>query len=182
MTAGIFENLNTWIGSHQALVVAVGVPILTAISAGAVSYFLNRANLKSQQQDRELQSRMRIFDARLQQLEKLRSAVLRFEKLVFHTSFDATNGLSSGTPNQLSRTIVNRFVEGYIEARIELVLLVDPTDPEVEDLERAISENRPFGSTGNSESKPIKSEQSFLQISRRMIARMASKAEESLTP
>ena len=59
-----FNAINSWIANHQALVVAVGIPILTALTASLVSYLTSVATLEARKRDREQQVLFKIADYR----------------------------------------------------------------------------------------------------------------------
>lgn len=175
----VFDSADAWVASHQALVVAVGIPLLTALAAAIVSYFTNRANLKSHAADRALQARIRLFDERSNRIDRLRSALARFEGLRFFAAIDFGAGLSSGTPQTLTREKATKFTEELTNLMAEIGLLIDAGYEEAKQLDDVMKAEI-SSVLSNGEIDGIELEKRFFPTSRRLIEKLLNDARRDL--
>lgn len=175
-----FETVDAWIATHQALVVAVGLPVLTAIASGIVAFITTKASLKSQEKDRVLQRQVRLFDDQKKKIEQLRSAVRRYESANFMLGVDLHAGLSSGIAGQIPKATLKDLLEQSTSIMIEIILLVDPNDPDAKGLDAALHLQLMDFSSGDQKFKPEEIEQKFFPICRRIIERMEADANRIL--
>lgn len=77
-----FGNLNNWIVSHQALVVTLGMPLLTlAVTTLATNSASRRAN-EERRAERALQRELKRADFRRDWIEETRSELAKFNALI----------------------------------------------------------------------------------------------------
>lgn len=170
---------NKWIIEHQALVVAVGLPLLTALASAIVAVLTNKANLKSQDRDRALQREAKIFDYQMSKTAQLRSAAQRYETTEFLLGLDLNSGRFSGTVQTIPRERANKLLDDLISVMIEISLLVDPSDPEAGSLDAALKVQVRDYSDDNS-LDPSDVSKRFLPVCKRIIARMEVEAKARL--
>jgi hypothetical protein len=175
----VLDTANDWVVAHQALIVAVGIPLLTALAAAIVSYFTNRANLNSQAADRALQARVKLFDERTNRIDRLRSALARFEGMRFYAAMDFSAGLSSGTPRTLTRERASRFTEELTNLMAEIGLLIDAGYDEARQLDEVMKAEI-SSILSNGEIDGIELEKRFFPTSRRLIERLLQDARRDL--
>jgi len=86
----VFNDSNQWIAAHQAIVVTVGIPLLTAASAAMVSLITTRANLKAQQKQRLLQIETQLCNSRQSWIDSVRDDLALASNLAtrFETDFE----------------------------------------------------------------------------------------------
>ncbi|MDU8910842.1 hypothetical protein [Aestuariicoccus sp. MJ-SS9] len=125
-----WEQWNSFLSDNQALTVAVGIPILTAIAAGIVSLITTIWNLKAQRLDREQQRKLWIANSEKENLRELREIMAKFEITNFAAQFDIKSGLSSGIKNHLPREEVAKVTREIIEFMVQIELRVPSDDPE----------------------------------------------------
>jgi hypothetical protein len=178
----VLETVDTWIAGHQALVVAVGLPVLTAIASGIVAFITTKASLRSQEKDRALQRQVRLFDDKKATIEQLRSAVRRYQSTTFMLGVDLHAGLSSGIAGQIPKARVKELLEQSISIMIEIILLVDPNDPDAKGLDAALHLQIMDFSDGDERLKAEEIEQKFFPICRRIVERMEADANRVLAP
>ena len=82
-------EINQWIADHQSLVVAVGVPALTAIAAGAVSWITTRANLAASRRARLLEAALILANFRQNWINDLREDLARYSALTWDKELQA---------------------------------------------------------------------------------------------
>ncbi|MBL4918317.1 hypothetical protein [Szabonella alba] len=177
-----WSTANSWVVEHQAIVVAVGLPVLTAIASGVVAYFTNRANLQSQARSRELQRQIRIFDDKKVKIEQFRSAVRRYAAIQLQLSADLTFGLSSGHKDQITRESAKVALEQLISLRLEILLLINSSDPEAGKLDSALDLKVEALSKKENSAEFASIDDHFFQICQRVIARMEVDANNGLAP
>ena len=68
----IFTSVNNWIEHHQALVVAVGIPLVTGLVTAFISYRTGLSIAAAQRKDRLLQRSTKIAEFRKDWIEGLR--------------------------------------------------------------------------------------------------------------
>ena len=173
---GILADLNAWIINHQALVVAVGLPVLTALASGIVAFITNAANLKSNEKDRAQQRQVRIFDDRKARIDQMRSAVRRYETANFMLGADLHAGLSSGVAGQIPKLRVKETLEQVISIMIEIILLVDPKDSDAQNLNDALNLQLLNFSIDDRDADPEQIKKKFFPICQRIIERMDAEA------
>ena len=78
------EGLNDWIESHQSLVIAVGIPVLSVLSAAFVAWLTNRASLRSQRKERELHALSKLADFRFAEMMSVRDDLAEILTIAFH--------------------------------------------------------------------------------------------------
>ena len=170
---------NLWISEHQALVVAVGLPLLTALASAIVAFLTNKANLKSQNRDRDLQREAKIFDYQMSKVAQLRSAAHKYETTEFLLGLDLNSGRFSGTIQTIPRDRANRLLDDLVSVMIEISLLVDPSDPEAGDLDAALKvQTRDF--SGEQIVDPSVVSKRFFPVCKRIITRMEVAAKARL--
>ncbi|MEX0317133.1 MAG: hypothetical protein AB3N21_04250 [Ruegeria sp.] len=69
---GGLEQVNNWIISHQALVVTVGIPVLTLIVTWLTTLASEKRTAKDRQEQRELQKALKMSEFRRDWIESLR--------------------------------------------------------------------------------------------------------------
>ena len=175
-----FEDWNAWIAGHQAVVVAVGLPILTALASGIVAFITTKANLKSQERDRALQRQIRRFDDKKARIDQLRSAVLRYESINFRLDADFHHGFSSGIVGQIPKIRVRETLEQTFSTMTEIILLVDPMDPDARTLELSLHHQLLEVSNKDKELTKDEIEKRFFPICKRIIERMEADANRFL--
>jgi hypothetical protein len=109
------NTLNAFIASHQALVVALGVPLVTALAAAIVSLITTRMNLRAQALDRALQKKMWVLDNKKRDLEQLRSHLAEFSSLTFGMSLDLNNPDTHGGADKIAKEIVSENYSRIVE-------------------------------------------------------------------
>jgi hypothetical protein len=122
-------DINAWILSHQALVVAVGIPLLTTLVAGIISWLTNRANLAAQTRSRELQRMIKLADFRQEWINSLRNEIAEHQALCL-ASMPALN---QGTSISQDRTY------RLAELSNKILLRVGSSDPEYKKLSKALA-------------------------------------------
>lgn len=88
--SSFFDASNVWIQEHQALVVAVGIPILTTVVAGLLSLITNRSTLSAQKRQRFLEKEIKMAEFRQVWINDLRVSFAKFASLDTKVHFDAT--------------------------------------------------------------------------------------------
>ncbi len=136
--SGFLGDVSNWIQDHQALVVAVGIPILTAIAAGIVALSTTRMNFAANASDRELQKRIWVLDQKKMELEKLRKLCVEFSTLTFAMKVDVENPFTHGGANQISANAAHENTERLIALISEANLLIVFADEEAEKLSPAM--------------------------------------------
>lgn len=170
---------NQWITDHQALVVAVGLPILTALASAIVAFLTNKASLKSQNRDRAFQREAKIFDYEMSKIAQLRTAAQRYETTEFLLGLDLNSGRLGQEVKTIPRDRANKMIDDLVALMIEISLLVDPADPEAGLLDAALRiQVRDFSDAGNAD--PGEKSKRFFPVCKRIIDRMEAKAKARL--
>jgi hypothetical protein len=112
----VFDIINSWIDGHLPLVVSVGVPVLTAIAAGMVSFLTTRANNKAHERQRKLTHQLKLADFRQAWINDMR------EDVALYTARTWSADLNEGLEAKKERIVTN--------ARI--LMRMNPNDPEYE--------------------------------------------------
>ncbi|WP_171173028.1 hypothetical protein [Ruegeria sp. HKCCD8929] len=162
---------NLFISENKALVVAVGVPVLTAIAAGIVSFVTTTMNLKAQKLDRALQKKLWVLEAKKRELSDFKSLLAQFEATAFQMSIDLKTGLSSGTAGRIPKEDASSAIFQLIRLMAEINLVTTFEDPEGNELEQAM--NAEFASVVNG--VPVDGvlpERRFAAVSARIVARL----------
>lgn len=125
-------DVNAWILNHQALVVAVGIPLLTTVVAGMVAWLTNKANLAAQSKSRELQRMIKLAEFRQEWINSLRNEIAEHQALCL-ASMPALN---QGTVMSQDRSY------RLAELSNKILLRVGSSDPEYEKLSAALAVDR----------------------------------------
>ena len=176
----ILLEINEWIGKHQALVVASGVPILTAVAAGIVTVITTRMNLKAQRLDRELRQKMKRIELEQMKIDQLRAALTEFESVTSRLGFDVRQGLSAGQVNAIPKEIANAAIFQLIDLVAKIAFIVGPKDPDSEALSEAL-ELSLRSVYDPSELKKADIDQKLIIVGKRIIARLEDAQRAILT-
>ncbi|WP_333814211.1 hypothetical protein [Tabrizicola sp.] len=173
------SNWNQWITDHQALVVAVGLPLLTALASAIVAFLTSKASLKSQNRDRAFQREAKIFDYEMSKIAQLRTAAQRYETTEFLLGFDLNSGRLGQEVKTIPRDRANKMIDDLVALMIEISLLVDPADSEAGVLDAALRiQVRDFSDECNADSG--EKSKRFFPVCKRIIDRMEAKAKARL--
>lgn len=120
----LLSDLNGWISEHQALVVTVGVPILTVASTAIISLVTTKANLEAQRRQRILQIETQLCQSRQIWIDSVREDLALASGLAtrFETDFENT---------QLKSELVS------VISRVRMK--INPADPDDEELMKAFA-------------------------------------------
>lgn len=129
------SDLNSWIIDHQAITVAVGVPLLSAVSASIVALITNRSSIRASERERRLQVQSKLADIEAARLNDLREDLTTLLTLTFFINDD---------PDHSHQKQIKEIF--HVSKRIQLSLdwLSDGSDRVVESMNialKAILEN-----------------------------------------
>lgn len=113
-----FQEINAWIDGHLALVVLVGVPLLTACVTAFVSYKATQANIKGQDRLREHNNQLKLAEFRQSWINDMR------QDFALYTARTWSNELNRG--DEASKELVM--------AQARILMRMNPKDPDYEDL------------------------------------------------
>ncbi|QCO56194.1 hypothetical protein EOK75_10925 [Pseudorhodobacter turbinis] len=176
---GMLNTWNAWIANHQALVVAVGIPILTALVTVIIAYFTNKANLRAQTRNRELQKQTRLFDSREKKISELREAFTKLEAISFFMSFDMSQGVSSSEIGKISCEQMNQFVRAFTEIVPKIQLLLPQADPDYTALSEAMWRDLKKQASGVTEPNDATLEP-FVTVAGRVLSRLEEQSNAGL--
>ncbi len=167
----VFLSISNWIQAHQPLVVAVGVPFLTALAAGTVSFFTTRMNLRAQELDRELQKKLWV-------LEDHKKELLRLSEF-FEEFLVITLKLGSREVNKSrERKKYNEYEQSQFERMHELVgksqFITNLRDPEMPKAVKAMwHELELLGAKQSGEEvEPVPPHERLAAVSQRIVHRL----------
>lgn len=178
--SSFLSELSTWIQTHQPLVVAVGVPILTAISAGFVSVFVTRMNLITQRSEQELQKRIWVLDQERKNLEQLKELFIEFSTVTFTMHMQAKNPYVDGESDKIKKSDAIVRYNQIIGLICRSNLMAGFDDFELEKIEGAMwyELTHGFEKVDENEVDMRAADERFAAVSRRVIARLQQKLYE----
>jgi hypothetical protein len=154
-----FTNANAWILEHQAFVVALGVPILTAFVAAVVSWLTNRSNIKAQERARALQRATKIAEFREAWMNELREDFARLSSI--HVA--------------AMRKDANVKVEELIEVGTRILIRMNREDPDFPAVERLMARALDYFGRSSDELKELDekyaSDERLVRIAQRILKR-----------
>ena len=112
------QEINAWIDGHLALVVLVGVPLLTACVTAFVSYKATQANIKAQDKLREHNNQLKLAEFRQSWINDMR------EDFALYTARTWNNELNSGKEAQ----------KELLMAQARILMRMNPEDPDYDAL------------------------------------------------
>lgn len=119
---GWTETINSWIDDHLALVVSVGVPILTVLVTVLVSVLSIKANIKAQSRQRKLDHQLKLADFRQAWINDMRTDLALYSALTW-----------SGSLNQSDEA-----KKEQVMAQARILMRMNPNDPDYVAMERSL--------------------------------------------
>jgi len=116
------QGINAWIDGHLALVVLVGVPLLTAGVTAFVSYKATQANIGAQDKLREHNNQLKLAEFRQSWINDMR------QDLALYTARTWSEELNKG----------NEATKERVMAQARILMRMNPKDPDYEGLLEAL--------------------------------------------
>ncbi len=112
------DDISNWLNAHQLLVVSVGIPIISAVVAGASSWYSTRKALKIESKKMNLEGALKTAEFRQNWINTLRDAMAEFQSYGVHPD-------SNPAQERL-----------FYELGTKIELMMNPDDPDYSDLQK----------------------------------------------
>ena len=132
-------TIDKWIASHQALIVAVGVPSLTAVAAGLVAWLTNRANLAASQRQRLLEKELKLAEFRQIWINGLR------DDLALYCAAESRLWRAGPAPD----------ISNIVEIGSRVLMRMNTDDPDFDTLARTLSRALDYAGKSREELKDL---------------------------
>ncbi len=140
------STLDAWIANHLTLVVSVGVPLLTVVLTGLISYITTIANTNAQDRQRSLDHQLKLADFRQAWINDQR------EDFATYTARTWSESLNKGAEAEKERVM----------AQARILMRMNPKDPDYETL---------LESLGNPVANPNEDRKALFEIGQRILKR-----------
>ena len=152
----MLNEIDTWLASHLTLVASVGVPLLTVVLTGWISYLTTKANTSAQDRQRELSHQLKLADFRQSWINDMR------EDFAIYTARTWNEDLNKGVEAQ----------KELVMAQARILMRMNPSDPDYETMSDSLR---------NPVAKPEAGTKALFEVGQRILKREWDRLKSDLT-